>query len=82
MELLTKNQYMKRYNIGYDKMQKMIVNKEVDYLPTADRIRVDENVVSIEMYNAEVQKRIEAETQLENIRKILLGGMKNEFSRI
>lgn len=56
MELLTRNQYMKKYNIGYDKMQKMITNKEVDYLPTADRIRVDENVVSIDMYNAEVKK--------------------------
>lgn len=82
MELLTRNQYMKKYNIGYDKMQKMIANKEVDYLPTADRIRVDENVVNIDVYNAEVQRRIEAETQLENIRKILLGGMKNEFSRV
>ena len=77
MELITKNQFMKRYNIGYDKLQKMIANKEVEYLPTADRIRVNENVVSVEIYNEEVKRRIEAESQLENIRKIVfVGGMK------
>ena len=77
MELLTRNQFMKRYNVGYDKLQKMIANKEVEYLPTADRIRVNENVVSVEIYNEEVKRRIEAESQLENIRKIVfVGGMK------
>lgn len=77
MELITKNQFMKRYNIGYDKLQKMIANKEVEYLPTADRIRVNENVVSVDIYNEEVKRRIEAESQLENIRKIVfVGGMK------
>lgn len=72
MELLTRNQYMKRFNIGYDKMQKMIANKEVDYLPTADRIRIDENTVSIELFNEERQKRIEAETKIELLKNILL----------
>lgn len=77
MELLTRNQFMKRYNVGYDKLQKMIANKEVEYLPTADRIRINENVVSVDMYNKEVKRRIEAESQLENIRKIVfVGGMK------
>ena len=77
MELLTRNQFMKRYNVGYDKLQKMIANKEVEYLPTADRIRVNENVVSVEIYNEEVKRRIEAESQLENIRKIVfVGGLK------
>lgn len=72
MELLTRNQYMKRFNIGYDKMQKMIANKEVDYLPTADRIRINEKAVSIEMFNEERQKRIEAETKIELLKNILL----------
>lgn len=72
MELLTRNQYMKRYNIGYEKLQKMIANKEVDYLPTADRIRIDENTVSIELFNKERQKRIEAETKIELLKNILL----------
>lgn len=77
MELLTRNQFMKRYNVGYDKLQKMIANKEVEYLPTADRIRINENVVSVDIYNEEVKRRIEAESQLENIRKIVfVGGMK------
>lgn len=72
MELLTRNQYMKRFNIGYEKLQKMIANKEVDYLKEAERIRIDENTVSIEMFNEERQKRIEAETKIELLKNILL----------
>ncbi len=73
MELLTRNQYMKRYNIGYDKMQRMIASKEVDYLPEADRIRLDENTVRIELYEEEKARRIRAETTLNLFRNILLG---------
>ena len=67
MELVTKNQYMKRFNIGYPKLLEMIAKKEVDYLPIADRIRIDENTVSIELYNAEVKRRIIAEEKLNAI---------------
>lgn len=67
MELLTRNQFMKRYNIGYDKMQKMIANNEVDYLPTADRIRIDENTVSIDQYNRIYQRMVEAEATIKTI---------------
>lgn len=72
MELLTRNQYMKRFNIGYEKMQKMIANKEVDYLQTADRIRIDENTVSIEMYNTLLEKYTNLKTKQELIEKILI----------
>lgn len=72
MELLTRNQYMKRFNIGYEKLQKMIANKEVDYLPTADRIRIDENTVSIEMYNVLLEKYTNLKTKQELIEKILI----------
>lgn len=72
MELLTRNQFMKRYNLGYDKVQKMIANKEVDYLETADRIRIDENTVSIEMYNELKEKYINLKTKQELIEKILI----------
>lgn len=71
MQLLTRNQYMKRFNIGYDKMQKMIANKEVDYLEIADRIRIDENTVSIEMYNNLLEKYTNLKTKMESIEKIL-----------
>lgn len=64
MELITRNQYMKRYNIGYDKLQRMIAKKEVDYLKEADRIRIDENTIRIELYNQEVARRIKAEEKL------------------
>lgn len=73
MKLLTRNQYMKKYNIGYEKLQKMIANKEVDYLPTADRIRVDENTVSIEQYNALLEKYTNLKVKQELIEKILIG---------
>lgn len=72
MELLTRNQFMKRYNLGYDKVQKMIANKEVDYLATADRIRIDENTVSIEMYNNLLEKYTNLKTKMESITKILI----------
>ncbi len=72
MELLTRNQYMKRFNIGYEKLQKMIANKEVDYLPTADRIRIDENTVSIELYNTLLEKYTNLKTKQEMIEKILI----------
>lgn len=73
MELVTRNQYMKRYNIGYEKMQRMIAKKEVDYLKEADRIRIDENTVSIELYEAERARRIEAEAIINMLQNILLG---------
>ena len=73
MKLLTRNQYMKEFNIGYEKLQKMIANKEVDYLPTADRIRVDENTVSIEQYNALLEKYTNLKVKQELIEKILIG---------
>ena len=72
MELLTRNQFMKRYNLGYDKVQKMIANKEVDYLETADRIRIDENTVSIEMYNNLLKAYTNLKTKMESIEKILI----------
>ncbi len=73
MELLTRNQYMKRYNVGYQKLQKMIASKEVDYLPEADRIRIDENTVRIELYEEEKARRISAETTIKLLQNILLG---------
>lgn len=73
MELLTRNQYMKKYNLGYEKLQRMIAKKEVDYLPEADRIRLDENTVRIELYEEEKARRISAETTIKLLQNILLG---------
>lgn len=72
MRLLTRNQFMKEFNIGYDKMQKMIAAKEVDFLPEADRIRIDEKTVTIDLFNEERRKRIEAETKIEMLKSILI----------
>ena len=71
MELLTRNQYMKRFNIGYEKLQRMIAKKEVDYLPEADRIKIDENVVSITLYEEEKAKRIKAEEKLLLLKNVI-----------
>ena len=73
MELITRNQYMKRYNIGYDKLQRMIAKKEVDYLEEADRIRIDEKTVSIELYEEERAKRIKAEEKLIMLKNLING---------
>lgn len=77
MELLSKNQFKKRYNIGDDKLKKMIANKEVDYLKTADRIRIDENTVSIELYNEERAKRVQAETKLQSVLQMVQQALVN-----
>jgi hypothetical protein len=53
-------------------MQRMIASKEVDYLKEADRIRVDENTVSIEQYNALFEKYTNLKTKQELIEKILI----------
>lgn len=79
MELITRNQYMKRYNIGYDKMQRMIANGEVDYLKEADRIRIDDKTVRIELYEEEKSKRIKAETTIQLLQNILLGKEINQW---
>lgn len=71
MELLTRNQYMKRFNLGYEKLQRMIAKKEVDYLPEADRIRIDENVVSIVLYEEEKARRIKAEEKLLLLKNVI-----------
>lgn len=74
MELITRNQYMKRYNIGYDKLQRMIAKKEVDYLQEADRIRIDEKTVSIDLYEQERARRIKAEEKLNLLKQVIVGG--------
>jgi len=74
MELITRNQYMKRYNIGYDKLQRMIAKNEVDYLPEADRIRIDEKTVSIDLYEQEKARRIKAEEKLNLLKQVIVGG--------
>ena len=72
MRLLTRNQFMKEFGFGYEKLQKMIANKEVDYLPTADRIRVDERTVSVEQYNELLEKYTRLKTKQDLIEKILI----------
>ena len=71
LELLTRNQYMKRFNLGYEKLQRMIAKKEVDYLPEADRIKIAENVVSITLYEEEKAKRIKAEEKLLLLKNVI-----------
>lgn len=73
MELLTRNQYMKRFNVGYEKLQRMIAKKEVHYLPEADRIKIDENVVSMELYEEERARRIKAEEKLSLLKNVING---------
>lgn len=71
--------YMKRFHIGYAELKRMIYNKEVESRKTEGgqyRIKVGGNNVSIEMYEKEKEKRIQAETTLQLVRKILDEGVK------
>ena len=71
---LSLNQYEKKYNLGHNTVLQMIANHEVDYIRTGTRYKIrdgNKNTVPREMYEKEQAARIEAETTLDLLRKVL-----------
>ena len=76
-EWISLTEYMKRLHLGYKEVKKMIDNNELEYKQSEGgrfRIKVGGNTVSRELYESEKEKRIQAETKLELLKKVLIGG--------
>ena len=73
-EWISLNEYMTRFHIGHKEVKRMIDNKELEYKKTEGghyKIKVGGNSVSREIYEKEKEKRIQAETKLELLKRIL-----------
>ena len=76
-EWISLTEYMKRFHLGYKEVKKMIDNNELEYKQSEGgrfRIKVGGNTVSRELYESENEKRIQAETKLDLLKKVLIGG--------
>ena len=76
-EWISLTEYMKRFHLGYKEVKKMIDNNELEYKQSEGgrfRIKVGGNTVSRELYESEKEKRIQAETKLDLLKKVLIGG--------
>lgn len=74
-EWISLNEFMQRYKIGHDVALQMIHNKEVECRKTPGgryKIKIGGDTVSKEIYDKEKERRIQAETKIELLKKILL----------
>lgn len=74
-EWISMTEYMKRYKIGYETVKNMIYKKELEVKETPGgqyRIKVGKDNVSRKVYEAEKERRIQAETKLDILKKIIL----------
>lgn len=74
-EWISLNEYMRRYKVGYEVALQMIDNNEVECKKTSGgryKIRVGGDTVTRNVYEEERKKRIEAETTLQLLQKILI----------
>lgn len=80
-EWISLSEYMKRYHTGYKEVKRMIDNNELEHRKTEGgqyKIKVGGNTVSREMYETEKEKRIQAETKLNLVLKIVEGVNTND----
>lgn len=80
-EWISLNEYMRRYKVGHTVIKKMIADKELETRKTPGgqyKIHVGGNTVSKELYEEEHKKRIEAETTLNLITKMLVERSENK----
>ena len=66
-ELISQAEYMRRYNIGHAVLKRMIKNKEVEMRDKKIVVYKNKDVVSRTEFEAEKEKRIEAEQRLQII---------------
>ena len=73
-EWISLQEFMRRQKVGYKVALQMIYNKQIEALKTPGgryKIKVGGNSVSKEMYEQEKERRIQAETKLQLLKKIL-----------
>ena len=74
-EWISMAEYMERYGLGYKTVKNMIYKKEIEVRETPGgqyRIRVSKDNVSREVYEAEKERRIQAETKLNLLKELIL----------
>ena len=79
MEWISLNEYARRFKMRTETVKQMIHSGELKAVLTDGghyKIRINGDTVSREDYEREKEKRIQAETKLENILKII--GVTNE----
>ena len=72
---ISMNAYMKKYGLGYKTVKNMIENKELEAKKTEGgqyKIKISNDMVSKSVFEEEHKKRIEAETTIGILQKILL----------
>ena len=72
---ISMNAYMKKYGLGYKTVKNMIENKELEAIKTEGgqyKIKISNDMVSKSVFVEEHKKRIEAETTIGILQKILL----------
>jgi hypothetical protein len=74
-EWISQNEYMRRYGLGFATVKELVDTKQVESIHVGShiRIKVGGNTVSKEIYEEEKKKRIEAETIILTLKKILEG---------
>lgn len=73
MTLISKRAFMERYHIGLESLNKMIAAGEVKLIGKKIVDHNESEMVPRELYELELKRRVEAETKLENIQKIIGG---------
>lgn len=77
-EWISLTAYMKRFHTGFKEVKNMMDNGELEYKQTEGghfKIKVGGNAVSRDIYEKEKERRIQAETKLELLKKILGEGV-------
>lgn len=73
-EWLSLTAYMKRFHTGFKEVKNMMDNGELEYKRTEGghyKIKVGGNAVSRDIYEKEKERRIQAETKIKMLKKVL-----------
>lgn len=68
-DLISMNEYMRRYRVGYESVKRMIANKELEMKDK--KIVIRKNSVPIELYEKVVVENTKLKTIIQNSKKIL-----------
>ncbi len=68
-DLISMNEYMRRYGVGYESVKRMIANKELEM--KGKKIVIRKNSVPIELYEKVVVENTKLKTIIQNSKKIL-----------
>lgn len=68
-ELISKSEYMRRYKVGFARLQEMIHNGELEM--KGGKILIKQQAVPIEMYEKVITENAELKTKLQMIKGLI-----------